>query len=323
MKSKYAVGLWAFESPGDRFVIDGYRKGQALDDVIQIISKAEKVSGVELNYPSSFFDDLPMAKGKLSQAGLSLVMIGADVTCKREWANGALSSIDEEIRKKAVKIFHETMDVAAVLDCPCVNLWLGQDGYDYIFQVDYSKSWTRLLKSVDEIVRHRNDVKISIEYKQKEPRTHTFIATVEKALYIVKKVGADNLGVTIDVGHALNAYENVAESASLLISEGKLFHMHFNDNYRLWDDDMIVGTVHFWEYIELIYYLKRAGYDGYLSLDIFPYREDPLSAVIESIEQLELFSGIVDRIGLPKFEELLAQKDIAKVFGFLRKQIFI
>ena len=30
----------------------------------------------------------------------------------------------------------------------------------------------------------------------------------------------------------------------------KLFHVHMNDNYRLWDDDMMVRFVHFIEYLE-------------------------------------------------------------------------
>ena len=46
--------------------------------------------------------------------------------------------------------------------------------------------------------------------------------------------------------------------------------MHFNDNYRLWDDDMIVGSVHTIEYLELLYWLDRVGYDGYLSMDQYP-----------------------------------------------------
>ena len=44
----------------------------------------------------------------------------------------------------------------------------------------------------------------------------------------------------------------MAEAAVLLRTTGKkLFHIHFNDNYRSWDDDMIVGSVHLVEFVEL------------------------------------------------------------------------
>jgi hypothetical protein len=50
-------------------------------------------------------------------------------------------------------------------------------------------------------------------------------------------------------------HENVAESAVLLQHySNKLFHMHYNDNYCSWDDDMIVGFIHLVEYIELLFW---------------------------------------------------------------------
>ena len=88
----------------------------------------------------------------------------------------------------------------------------------------------------------------------------------------------------IDVGHSLMAYENVAESAALLHYFGnKLMYMHFNDNWRLWDDDMTVGSVHTIEMLELLYWLDRLNYTGWYALDIFPYRENGIRAASESI----------------------------------------
>jgi hypothetical protein len=56
------------------------------------------------------------------------------------------------------------------------------------------------------------------------------------------------------------AGENVAEAAVMLSMYGdKLFHLHFNDNYRFWDDDMIVGSVHFVEYVELLFWRARSA----------------------------------------------------------------
>lgn len=62
----------------------------------------------------------------------------------------------------------------------------------------------------------------------------------------------------------MNAYENPAETVALLKRYGdKLFHVHMNDNYRYWDDDMIVGSVHTIETLEFFYWLQRTGYDGW------------------------------------------------------------
>jgi len=53
------------------------------------------------------------------------------------------------------------------------------------------------------------------------------------------------------------AFENPAEAVYLLASSGKLYHTHFNDNDRDWGHDMIVGSVHLWQLMEFLFWLKR------------------------------------------------------------------
>lgn len=116
-------------------------------------------------------------------------------------------------------------------------------------------------------------------------------------MWIVGKIGAPNVGVLLDVGHALFAYENVAQSAALLQREGLLEILHFNDNYGEWDWDMIPGTVRFWEHIELIFWLRELGYDKWYSIDITMPRGDAVKACQQSvtnIQRLYLLAGKLD-----------------------------
>ena len=71
--------------------------------------------------------------------------------------------------------------------------------------------------------------------------------------------------------------------------------MHFNDNYKAWDDDMIVGSIHSVEYIEMLYWLDECGYDGWLSMDQYPYRENAVGAISESINWLKKFDVILTK----------------------------
>ncbi|MFN2153636.1 MAG: sugar phosphate isomerase/epimerase family protein, partial [Anaerolineae bacterium] len=161
-----------------------------------------------------------------------------------------------------------------------------------------------------------------IEYKPKEPRTHCFIGTVGKTLLLVEKVGKPNVGAMIDVGHALMAYENAAESAALLQYFGqKLFYMHFNDNWRLWDDDMTVGSVHTVEMLELLYWLDRMGYDGWYALDIFPYRENGIRAATESIRWIQGLHDLLDRIGRDRIGQVVANGDAMEASAMIREAL--
>jgi xylose isomerase len=140
------------------------------------------------------------------------------------------------------------------------------------------------------------DLKFALEYKAKEPRTHSYLARMADTLLVCLQTGCDNVGVTIDTGHAFLGGENVAESIVLAKQAGnKLFHMHFNDNYKAWDDDMIVGSIHSIEYIEMLYWLDECGYDGWLSMDQYPYRENAVGAISESINWLKKFDLILTK----------------------------
>ena len=78
----------------------------------------------------------------------------------------------------------------------------------------------------------------------------------------------------LDFGHALYGLETPADAAQLCIDAGKLFAIDVNDNFRGWDDDMVVGSVHLVETFEFFYTLRRNGWEGVWQLDQFPFRED-------------------------------------------------
>ena len=99
----------------------------------------------------------------------------------------------------------------------------------------------------------------------------------------------------------------------------RLKHIHINDNYRLWDDDMIVGSVHTLEFLEFIYWLRHTGYEGYMTLDQFPYREDGREAIDESAKWLDYLESIVDRADMDEVHATLAKNDAIASSRLMRR----
>ncbi len=97
--------------------------------------------------------------------------------------------------------------------------------------------------------------------------------------------------------------------------------MHFNDNHGAWDDDMIVGSVHSTVYVDLIYWLKKTGYAGWLSMDQYPYRENAVDAIAESIEWVRRFEAIVDD-HFDEIDRLVKLNDAVATSRFMRKALF-
>jgi len=228
-----------------------------------------------------------MVKSLLQETGLELATLEAGIYPDRKWKLGTLTSPDPGIRREAIALSKRALELTAELGAADLLFWPGQDGFDYPFQVDYQESWKLLIDGLGEIAAHQPSVRISIEYKPKEPRTNIYVRNAGVILYLLKTLDMPNVGATLDYGHSLVAGENPAEAAVLLTREGKLFQIHVNDNYRDWDHDLIVGVVSFWETLEFFYWLEKLGYDGWLIMDVFPYREDGMAAFQQCVRNIE------------------------------------
>jgi xylose isomerase len=318
--AKYSVILSNVGSCADRYVPAGYGDPFTVTQLFERASSITQVSGVELVGTWHVDNNVKELKLHLEEHQLQLASIIPDHFGQMKWKYGSFSARDPQIRRQAIEHAKEMMDVAAELGGDLISLWPGQDGYDYLFQGDYIQERDWITEGLIEVCNHRKDIKVGLEYKIKEPRTHSYISTAAITLLLIQEIGADNCGVTIDFGHALNAYENPAETVALLKRYGdKLFHVHMNDNYRHWDDDMIVGSVHTIETLEFFYWLKRTNYNGWLSIDQYPYREDGLEAVNEGVNAMESFVQLTDRLNNEEVESLLKSGSAVQATAFLRK----
>lgn len=320
MKSKgFATGIWVFGGCPDRFCPRGYKEDVPLEKALDAIAAVEDLKGVIMHYPSPINEEsAERIKRELSARGLSLASCDVDLFGDPMFALGGLMSEDEKVRKRAIELSKKAMDMAEYFGADVMNLWPGQDGFDYPFQIDYRAQWNLLIEALREIASHNPRVKLSLEYKLREPRTHSTIATSGLALFLAREVGLPNVGVTIDLGHSFNCKESPGNVVALLDRFGKLFALHLNDNFRDWDDDMAVGTVHFFETLEFLYYLFHSNYEGWLGLDIFPYRENPSLACAVSIENIKMMLSVVERIDVATLREYQKRADALGAFRYIR-----
>jgi sugar phosphate isomerase/epimerase len=321
---RFSANINTFNSCADRYVLSGYGQRYGTDELIRMAAQVQDLSGIELVGLWHVNDDnLEAIRRQVSDAGLEVTCVTPDIWASGKWGWGSFAANDPKVRRAAIQEVKKSMNWARQLDCEVVDLWFGQDGYDYPLQADYVSAWERLIEGTIECADAVPDVNLVIEYKPKEPRTHCFVSTVGKTLLLLEKVNRPNVGAMVDVGHALIAYENVAESAALLHYFGdKLKYMHFNDNWRLWDDDMTVGSVHTLEMLELLYWLDRVGYRGWYALDIFPYRENGLRAAEESIAWIKALTKLLDKMGRDKIAQVIAEGDAMAASALVRGALF-
>lgn len=318
MNVRYAVISGFLGRVADRFT--QYHPHRTLAERFELASQIEGLDGFELVYPSDF-EDLEGVRSLLEEYGFGVSAVNLNVKRDPKWRYGSFTAKDPVIRADAVRDMKAAMDLAADLRVDKVTCCPLIDGHDYVFQMDYGQAWRWFVRSIREAARHRSDIRISMEYKMSEPRVRTILPNVGRALYLCDQVGLPNVGVTLDIGHAIQAGENPAESLALLAEGGIPVYIHTNDNPGDWDWDMLPASVHLWEWLELFYYLQEMDYQGWMAMDIMPKQMEPLAtfeAAIQILEGLEELAGRMDR---ERVEELRARGSPAEVHAYLMELV--
>ena len=310
---EYGTGIWAFGQFVDRYAGDGYGPSRSTEEMLDAAAQVQGLTYLDIN--------VPFATDSLNAHDVKTMLDDRGLKCRattphiymREYARGAFTNPDSELRLRTRNRVEEAVEAAAVLDAGYVKFWPGQDGYDYPGQVDYEQIWGYTVNAMREICEKHSDVQFAIEYKPKEPRVRMTLANAPKTLLAIQETGVDNLGIVMDFGHSLMAGESPAESLLMINRYGKLVSAELNDNWRDWDDDLPVASVHLFETMEYLLALRSIEWQDPLLLDQFPFRENPVAAVARSIETIEMLSEACARVDGVELAEAQSRQDALTV----------
>jgi xylose isomerase len=302
----------------DRF--HEYEPARDLAERLEMTQRVRGVDGIEVVYPSDF-SDLEAAVSTIKATGLPVSAVNLNVKSEKKWQSGSFTSTDPQLRANAVSNLKLTMDLAAELDAWMVSCCPLIDGHNYSFQVDYSKQWRWLEEGIAEAAQHRDDVRISLEYKLNESRNYVILGDMGRTLYLCEKLGLPNVGVTMDVGHALVAKETPAEMLALAERARRLFYVHFNDNAREWDWDMLPGSVNLWDLVEVLFYLDRLGWEGWLAYDVLTRDGDPVEQMNATISIVKSAESLLAKLGRDQLERFVAEGIPANAFDYLVRSL--
>lgn len=200
------------------------------------------------------------------------------------WPLAAFTHPDANVRRDVVKLVTSAVGIAKDFGTKTMGISPDCDGFPHPFGVGYREAWNWMVEGISACVDAASSagLRFAFEYKPKETRNFSLIATADGALRLVDRVGSNSLGVLLDTGHALYAKEDLPTTVEKL--DRKLFHVHVDDCYGDWDDDLAPGTVH--DFTEFFKALRKIDYQGYVGLDIYPM-QDPFGEVKKSKEYID------------------------------------
>ena len=282
-RPRYAARLNAFKV-----------KGGTVADMIGGAGQVGGLTAADLNFPDHFERHSPAElKALLADHGMALNGLAMRYYTDPGFRLGAFTHPDPKVRRAAIDQTKQGIDACAAMGGQVMTVWLGQDGFDYAFQVDYARLWDLTLEGLAEVADHHPGVDISIEYKPNEPRAFALMPDMGATLLALKELGRRNTGVTLDFAHVLYAGEMPAQAAQLAARHSRILGVHLNDGYGKRDDGLMAGTVHPVQTVELFVELIKARYDGVIYFDTFPDHSG-LNPVEESRENIRLTDRLRD-----------------------------
>jgi xylose isomerase len=278
------------------------------------------IDGYEFHYPQELSPE-NLGEVRDALAGHDVYCICSGLHLDAKFGKGAFCSPDDAIREDALRLTREAIDLAAELGAYMI-IWPGIEGYNYPFQTPYTESWARFLDGVGQSAQYARDkgVIVFLEHKNSEPAMKILMRNVGMTLHVIhtlRRQGLDNVKVNMDWQHLIMNGENLAEYAALLAAEGLLGHQHANSGWGTFDDDNMLGATAFMETLELAVELRRAGYGDRgerLGFDLYPYTEDAVGAVKQSVLQWRFIDEIAAKLDGAELREAQQRKDAVRAY---------
>lgn len=309
---QFAAGHWCAGDFCDRFAPVGYNSNDPNFDsgVIAQIKRVAAAGMRGIEFHEDVFTDenncvvpakIKEVKDACRHYDLTPTNMNTNLWTDPKWKLGSVTSMDPRVRKDALAIALQGVDVAKTVGCKSVALWAGADGWDYNFQVNYGQQLEYFIEACIEInvKATLNKLRFGIEGKLHEPREGGLVVSSSaKAMLIAKAVneacGGTNMGICIDYGHE---QMNAAEPAEMVYTAKTmavpLVNFHINTaKLHSNDEDRLAGTGDNWRQTDFCYAAIDTGYKGWFGEDQFTYRMEPVRAMALS---RELFGNIMKK----------------------------
>ena len=294
-----------------------YQEDVPLDKKFERASQLGGVEGLELCYPADFADPAEI-KRLLSQYNFAVSAINFRSRREGKWWRGSFVSEIPSERQEVVDELRRAMDFTAELGAFRITTCPLNEGSDTPFEMDYIRGYDYCAETLSAACAHNRQVRICIEYKKNDPIGRCLLGTAGETAAFCMLTGADNLGATLDIGHALFAEERPAQSAALLAKANRLFYVHLNDNDGRADWDLVPGAFHLWEFVEMFYTLRKLGYeDDWYGFDILSKELDIVENLSAGMHLTRKLEEITDRIDSEKMESLMSDRNSSKTIPYL------
>lgn len=147
--------------------------------------------------------------------------------------------------------------------------------------ITFDQAMDRFVEGLSEALRHAEEVGVQLLV---EPEPDLLIENAEQFLELAKRIDSPMFGLNFDIGHFYCVNEHLPEAIARLAHCTK--HYHIEDIAATRIHEHLIpghGAIDFAGVFDAI---ARTGYDGWITVELYPYLDDPDAAGLEAKQYL-------------------------------------
>jgi sugar phosphate isomerase/epimerase len=129
------------------------------------------------------------------------------------------------------------------------------------------------VEALKPLAEHAHDVGVLLLI---EPEPDLLVETTDQYLEIAERVSAPSIGLNFDVGHAFCVREDLPVAIKKLAGHTRHYHVEDIAATRV-HHHLVPGTGAI-DFPEVIAAIRATGYDGWVTVELYPFLDDPDAA---------------------------------------------
>ena len=217
---------------------------------------------------------------RLGQLGMrSVIETGARFLLDpRKKHEPTLMSADPAARRRRIEFYKHAVRCAAELQSDCVSLWSGVLGEP----IPRAQAMARLAAGLEEVVDDAAACGVAVGF---EPEPGMFIDSIEAYRELLDAVDAENLRLTLDVGH-LHCQGEMPVADHVRRWASRLVNVHLEDMRRGVHEHLMFGQGEI-DFPPVFEALSGVGYQGGVHVELSRHSHEAPTAARRAFEFLE------------------------------------
>ena len=281
-KFKFSVGPWNVHSGADSYG-PAVRDEIAFEEKIRMFKEMgfdaiqfhddDAVPNINDYTPEQVIEEAKKVKALLDKYDLKAEFVAPRLWMDPHTVDGGFTSNSAEDREYAMWRAYRSIDIANVLGCDKIVLWLAREGTICYESKSPVESTKKLIDAIDKMLSYDKNIKILIETKPNEPVDRSVCPTLGHCMAIsAASSDPSRVGGLLESAHAMLAGLDPASEIGFAMALGKLWGVHLNDQNGLkFDQDKSFGVENLRAAFNQVKLLLENGYGRngeYVGVDV-------------------------------------------------------